>query len=90
VKTYYIIDGPQETIQDSLYTLKKAWELKPDTCHFMPFVPIPNTKGAEIFKQLSPAKYERISNIIDLKMPNIFMFFLVLLLDICPFHISLL
>jgi radical SAM superfamily enzyme YgiQ (UPF0313 family) len=66
IKTYFMIDGPLETIKDDLNTLKVLRELRPDSYHIMPFVPIANTKAAEILAKTNPKRYNYIFNIFNL------------------------
>jgi radical SAM superfamily enzyme YgiQ (UPF0313 family) len=57
-RVYYIIDGPFESVEDNLECLKTIRKLKPETFQVMPFVPLPNTKAAEIYKKSNPHHYQ--------------------------------
>lgn len=71
IKTYFIIDGPKETVRDNLRTLKLARKLAPDTFHIMPFIPIPNTYAAEVFANTNPKRFRYLMALFSPKRPEV-------------------
>ncbi len=67
IRVYYIIDGPYETYEDNLESFKMIREMKPETFQIMPFIPIPNTKASEIYKQSNPSQFREIVDLFNLK-----------------------
>jgi len=62
-RVYYIINGPYETLQNDLESLKMIRRIKPETFQIMPFIPLPNTKAYEIYKQTNPVDFKRMQDI---------------------------